>query len=544
MAQSQKTIVGAAAASGAAVAVTRGPLTDKFLMRVAQHELTSDQLVQLGVFLGMTLSGVQEIIRDFEGMVTSTFAILESWRNNTKAVSPGDMYEILCGAYMELKKTDVTGYIRSEQVPYLKEQLQKARETSQTWKQNSNEQMQLVKDDLRQVKDELQEVKEELHKSNEVTCELTDSVRCEKQQREAAEEQMRLVKDDLCQVKDELQDVKGELRKSNDKLRQLKEQVRGEWAQSSIAEASSDNTVMAWPNAGPKQSLLVVGGMTKRKNGEGKENHNLCHYWEDRSKCWQLLMELPQSVGMLYDVCLVASDQLLLTGGLKGGVRGDCWLLDLVNKKSTQMPSLATARCYHRSVLLGDSVYVVGGKDISDKAIGSVERFDLKQRQWSSLPDMPQPVFGPAAISYGHRVYVFGGRDADNKNLSCTQAYDTVSGNWLSLVDMPEVCDLGAAVFINRCIYLVGGFSRSCLRYDTATDSCTRLSRPRQKHGNAPAVMWQGGILVSGSGGGGMVKSAAIEHYDPVIDEWTDWQTPLKEKLLCHHTFSVILSVV
>ena len=90
-----------------------GPLTDKFLMRVAQHELTSDQLVQLGVFLGMTLSGVQEIIRDFEGMVTSTFAILESWRNNTKAVSPGDMYEILCGAYMELKKTDVTGYIRS-----------------------------------------------------------------------------------------------------------------------------------------------------------------------------------------------------------------------------------------------------------------------------------------------------------------------------------------------------------------------------------------------------------------------------------------------
>ena len=288
----------------------------------------------------------------------------------------------------------------------------------------------------------------------------------------------------------------------------------------------------------------MVGGITNRKNGKGDEDHNLCHYWVESSKCWQLLMELPQSVGRFYDVCQLASDLLLLTGGWKGGVRGDCWLLDLVNKKSTQMPSLATARCFHRSVLLGDYVYVVGGEDASDKMISSVERFDLKQRQWSSLPDMPQPVSSASAISYGHRVFVFGGRSANNKNLSCTQAYDTVSGNWLTLADMPEVCDLGAAVSMTRCIYLVGGFSRSCLRYDTATDSWTRLSRPRQGHSNAPAVMWQGSILVAGCSSGGKEDSAAIEHYDPVIDEWSDWQTPLKEKLSSHSTFSVILSGV
>ena len=286
----------------------------------------------------------------------------------------------------------------------------------------------------------------------------------------------------------------------------------------------------------------MVGGLTDEKNGKRVENHNLCHYWVDSSKCWQLLMELPQSVSRLYDVCQVASDQLLLTGGWKGGVRGDCWLLDLVNKTSTQMPSLATACCYHRSVLLGDSVYVVGGKDVSDMTIGSAERFDLKQRQWSSLPDMPQPVSVPAATSYGHRVYVFGGCDANNKSLSCTQAYDTVSGNWLTLADMPEVCELGAAVCINRCIYLVGGFSRSCLRYDPATDSWTRLSWLLQGHGNAPAVVWQCGVLVSGGRDNDDNRSVSIEHYDPVFDEWTDWQTPLMKKLSSHHTFSVILS--
>ena len=228
----------------------------------------------------------------------------------------------------------------------------------------------------------------------------------------------------------------------------------------------------------------------------------------------------------------VTTDLLLLTGESKGGVRGDCWLLDLVNKKSTQMPSLATAHRFHHSVLLGDYVYVMGGKDVSDKVIGSVDRFHLRRRQWSSLPDMPQPVFEPVAIS---------GHDTDNEKLSCTQAYDTVSGNWLTLAAMLEVCDLGTAVCINRCTYLVGGFSQSCLRYDPATDSWTRLSRPRQEHRNAPAVEWQGGILVSGSGGGGMVDTAAIEYYDPLTDEWTDWQTPLKEKLCCHRMFSVSL---
>ena len=177
----------------------------------------------------------------------------------------------------------------------------------------------------------------------------------------------------------------------------------------------------------------------------------------------------------------------------------------------------------------------MGGEGARKKAIASVERFDLRRHQWSSLPDMPQSVSDPTAISYGHRVYLLGGRDADNK-LSCTQAYDTVSGNWLTLADMPEVCDLGAAVSMTRCIYLVGCFGRSCLRYDTATDNWTRLSRQRQEHRNAPAVMWQCGILVSGGGGGGTVNSAAIEYYDPVLDEWTDWQTPLKEKLSsqCH----------
>ena len=82
-------------------------------MRVARHELNSDEHIQLGVFLGITRSVVRKKIHDSEGTVDSTFAILESWRNKLTGTTSNDMFEQLCAAYLELKKTDVAEYIRS-----------------------------------------------------------------------------------------------------------------------------------------------------------------------------------------------------------------------------------------------------------------------------------------------------------------------------------------------------------------------------------------------------------------------------------------------
>ena len=135
---------------------------------------------------------------------------------------------------------------------------------------------------------------------------------------------------------------------------------------------------------------------------------------------------------------------------------------------------------------------------------------------------------------------MFGGRDDDNKNLLSTSAYDTKAGKWLTLGDMPEVCELGAAVSLGQYVYLVGGFSRSCLRYDPATDSWRKLSQPCLKHANAPAVVWQGGIVVAG-GKGDSQTFKEIEYYNPGTDEWSDWQTSLEVELDTHRLFSVTL---
>ena len=294
------------------------------------------------------------------------------------------------------------------------------------------------------------------------------------------------------------------------------------------------------------QRLLVVGGITDNTTGDGIISHNACQYWEEGRKCWELLAELPQSNYRVFDACHVTCDQLQLTGGAVGRVaQGSCWLLHTVTRTWTKLPSLTTPRRYHRSVFLGDQVYVVGGWDVNKKVTGSMERFDLKRRQWSALSDLPHPVYDPSATSHGHMVYVIGGHDAGNISLSCTQGYDSTTGQWLTMAATPKVCVLGAAVSLGSHIYLVGGAWRSCLRYAPAEDRWTVLSEPRLVHQNAPAVMWKGQVLVSGDGGRDKEKrSAAIEVYDPDRDEWSDWVTPLKVPLDAHRMFSVILSGV
>ena len=229
-----------------------------------------------------------------------------------------------------------------------------------------------------------------------------------------------------------------------------------------------------------KVRLIVVGGLTCSEKDPWLEN-KVCQFYNEDTSCWETLTEMPPPVGRLYSVCCVGRS-LLLTGGKKGRALDQCWLYDLATKKWEAMPPLITARYYHRSVSLGDCVYVFGEEGNGDKVLSSVECLDVKRRQWSALPDMPQAACAHTAVTCGNRVFVFGGQDARGVHLSCTQVLDTTRGQWSTRSDSPQACGIAAAVTLNDVIYVVGGGRRTCVKYDAATDTWTRLSRPREGH--------------------------------------------------------------
>ncbi|KAK2174757.1 hypothetical protein NP493_778g02028 [Ridgeia piscesae] len=297
--------------------------------------------------------------------------------------------------------------------------------------------------------------------------------------------------------------------------------------------------------------LLVVGGL----------GNTPCHYLEEDDESWETLTELPESRNY-YSVCRVEGG-LLLTGGLMDGStdgltgwstggskiyvsalssKQNCWIFEFIERKWKTMPPFKVDRHKHSSVPIGDTVYVIGGYEINtNEVVKSVERLDVKRRQWSSVPDLLQPVYIPMVTSLGDRLFVFGGRGADKMPLYCTQMYDTVWGEWRILASMPEICDLGSAVALNSHIYLVGGYKRSCLRYDPTADSWTSLSQPELLHGLAPTVVWHGRVLVAGGIGDDKHPSSHIEEYDCEQDQWSDWDCELKTPLSSHFVFNVDL---
>ena len=308
-----------------------------------------------------------------------------------------------------------------------------------------------------------------------------------------------------------------------------------------------------------KSCLLMVGRQTKTVQQANQNYRHMhrgfnpfveksieysCQYYEEDTKLWNPLGSLLENVsdGGLYSVCYVNGGLLLTGEGTVGGAN-NCFLFDLATKREATMPLFITSRYQHRSVSMGDCVYVVGGMAYrGGNALASVECLNLKQRQWMTMPDMSHAVGVPVVVTYGHKVLVFGGQNAHVDATDCTQVFDTIRSQWSTLSELPEVCNTCAAVKLNDFIYVVGGDNQTCLKYDPASDSWTSLSQPRHKHTDALAVVWRGCVLVTG---GGATKPAdkahVIERYSPETDRWSDWDTTLDAKIVFRGMFNVDL---
>ena len=284
-----------------------------------------------------------------------------------------------------------------------------------------------------------------------------------------------------------------------------------------------------------QQRLVAVGGLTK-----GDKENRYCWYLRENSSTWELLAQLPRPNWKFYSACTMQAG-ILLTGGYHSNVKRDCWLFDTLDKKWKPLAPMHLARCKHRTVVHGEWVYALGGEDDVDRPLGSVERMSLKTRTWSESSPMPTPLSDPLAVNFGRNIFVFGGIEADDTTASVTMAFDCVWKEWQTKSEMPEPCRLGAAASVNDRIYIVGGYTRTCLSYTPSTDQWSILASPKDKHGNAPAVVWQGRILVGGGDVDTHQTTSVIEEYDPEKDHWSLWKTGMKEELSCHYLLNVDL---
>ena len=176
---------------------------------------------------------------------------------------------------------------------------------------------------------------------------------------------------------------------------------------------------------------------------------------------------------------------------------------------------------------MGDSLYVVGGRDHNEQKLSSVLRYDVKDERWVECAPMPSPRSGFAMCTLGECLYVAGGSTGTARGVADCLRYDVQSDTWEAMAPM-QVGRYGCnACAVGGKIYAVGGFgdygggvctgATEC--FDPATGQWTRLADMPTPRGWSTSFVLDGSIYVAGASQRGEV--ADVHLYDVASDTWS-----------------------
>lgn len=182
-----------------------------------------------------------------------------------------------------------------------------------------------------------------------------------------------------------------------------------------------------------------------------------------------------------------------------------------------------TARTRHMTAIVGDYLYVIGGKDgtVNDNMILDIEVLDIKQNTWSTFATQTtsQAVSDGYAFSYGNQFYVVGGYDSVYTAMSAMLAYDTTASKTSFGAQSPTTMapmsigrgDIGMTQLGNN-FYVTGGWdSNWCTalkvveKYDPSADTWST---------QAP-MLYGRGDMVTGHLDGNMFSIAGEQKFSP-----------------------------
>lgn len=109
-------------------------------------------------------------------------------------------------------------------------------------------------------------------------------------------------------------------------------------------------------------------------------------------------------------------------------------------------------------VLVGEKIYIPGGRLANGEITDVLEVYDPRKDSWERKTSVPIRISGYALADYEGQIYLFGGWDGE-KVLDIVFRYDPLGDQWESMTPMPTKRAYAGAVEAGGEIYVIGGWN-------------------------------------------------------------------------------------
>lgn len=186
------------------------------------------------------------------------------------------------------------------------------------------------------------------------------------------------------------------------------------------------------------------------------------------------------------------------------------------------------------AAVIGDRIYLPGGFDAIEPQ-RLLEIYDPVADTWHTGAPLPVPLGAYGLAVYQDQIYLIGGRGRGDEYVNTVYRYDPVSDEWQARAPMPTPRGFLGAAALDGQIYAVGGYDgeaelNTCEVYDPAADAWSACAPLRTRRGGLSLAAVRSQIYAVGGGMGERGFLAYNESYDPRINMWQRFETPVTEQ--------------
>ncbi|XP_077293722.1 kelch-like protein 25 isoform X1 [Arctopsyche grandis] len=220
-------------------------------------------------------------------------------------------------------------------------------------------------------------------------------------------------------------------------------------------------------------------------------------------------------------------EKIVLVGGEDLNMANTIDIYDGAKKSWTPSKHIGINKSEFASVLVGDWLVIIGGKNSSWETVTSVEYIDLKSGQKHPLKPLNQARwrFSAVTLRRGSSTDVYVGGDDSNQSM---ERWNSKTGDWEIIAPLlSTVYDHSASVMDGK-IFVTGGLTNDYKStdkvqvYSVETNFWTYRPQMIQARHSHSSVAFKGKLYVAG----GRVwqtstKLDNVEYYDPIANVWT-----------------------